>query len=247
MVRHLAGLDEIALDTEGDSLHHYPERLALIQIADRADQAWLVDPLALADLEPLGKLVGGGRPQGVLHAGDNDLVPLKRRYGFTVRAILDTSLAARLPRRVFPAKGRARSPAGAGRNSRGARAAPRAARQERGSPTVQGARRRHARRLGRGGAPHRRRPRQDPGLHAARRRSLGPSDARGDRPCSGPARVRAARGATTAAAPVGAGAGAAAHRAAAAVAGRRRAPRGARVGGRPAESGPAAPPGSRPP
>jgi ribonuclease D len=54
MVRHLAGLDEIALDTEGDSLHHYPERLALIQIADRADQVWLVDPLALADLEPLG-------------------------------------------------------------------------------------------------------------------------------------------------------------------------------------------------
>ena len=78
-MRHLAGLDEIALDTEGDSLHHYPERLALIQIADRADQAWLVDPLALADLEPLGKLVGGERPQVVLHAGDNDLVHLKRR------------------------------------------------------------------------------------------------------------------------------------------------------------------------
>src|SRR5207249_807186 len=95
MVRHLAGLDEIALDTEGDSLHHYPERLALIQIADRADQAWLVDPLALADLEPLGKLVGGERPQVVLHAGDNDLVHLKRRYGFTFGAIFDTSLAAR--------------------------------------------------------------------------------------------------------------------------------------------------------
>src|SRR2546430_14206727 len=95
MVRHLAGLDEIALDTDGDGFHHYPERLALIQIADRADQAWLVDPLALADLEPLGKLVGGERPQVVLHAGDNDLVHLKRRYGFTFGAIFDTSLAAR--------------------------------------------------------------------------------------------------------------------------------------------------------
>src|SRR5438034_9535632 len=95
MVRHLAGLDEIALDTEGDSLHHYPERLALIQIADRADQAWLVDPLALADLEPLGKLVGGERPQVVLHAGDTHLVHLKRRYGVPFGAIFDTSLAAR--------------------------------------------------------------------------------------------------------------------------------------------------------
>src|SRR5207253_5264154 len=66
MVRHLAGLDEIALDTEGDSLHHYPERLALIQISDRADQAWLVDPLALA-ADQLAE-----RPQVVLHAGDND-------------------------------------------------------------------------------------------------------------------------------------------------------------------------------
>ncbi|OLB94666.1 MAG: hypothetical protein AUH30_17145 [Candidatus Rokubacteria bacterium 13_1_40CM_68_15] len=95
MVRHLAGLDEIALDTEGDSLHHYPERLALIQIADRAGQAWLVDPLATADLGALGKLVGRERPQVVLHAGDNDLVHLKRRYGFTFGAIFDTSLAAR--------------------------------------------------------------------------------------------------------------------------------------------------------
>jgi ribonuclease D len=94
-VRHLAGLEEIALDTEGDSLHHYPERLALIQIADRAGQAWLVDPLAIADLEPLGKLVDGERPQVVLHAGDNDLAHLKRRYGFTFGSIFDTSLAAR--------------------------------------------------------------------------------------------------------------------------------------------------------
>src|SRR3989442_9489815 len=95
MVRHLAGLDEIALDTEGDSLHHYPERLALIQIADRAGQAWLVDPLATAHLGALRKLVGRERPQVVLHAGDNDLVHLKRPYGVTFGPIFDTSLAAR--------------------------------------------------------------------------------------------------------------------------------------------------------
>jgi ribonuclease D len=37
---------DIALDTEGDSLHHYPERLALVQVADVAGDVWLVDPLA---------------------------------------------------------------------------------------------------------------------------------------------------------------------------------------------------------
>jgi ribonuclease D len=86
---------EIAMDTEGDSLHHYPERLALVQIADRAGHAWLIDPLALGNLDALGPVFAGVRPLVVLHAGDNDLVHLKRRYGFTFGAVSDTSVAAR--------------------------------------------------------------------------------------------------------------------------------------------------------
>ena len=54
-----------------------------------------MDPLAIPDVAVLGKLVSRPRPQVVLHAGDNDLVHLKRRYGFTFGAIFDTSLAAR--------------------------------------------------------------------------------------------------------------------------------------------------------
>lgn len=91
----LANIDEIAVDTEGDSLHHYPARLALIQVGDAAGHAWLVDPIAIGDLAPLGPLFAGGRPLLVLHAGDNDLVILKRRYGFAFAAMFDTSLAAR--------------------------------------------------------------------------------------------------------------------------------------------------------
>jgi ribonuclease D len=91
----LRGAGEIALDTEGDSLHHYPERLALIQIADRAGAAWLVDPLALPDLGPLGPVFAAKTPLLVLHAGDNDLAHLKRRHAFTFGALFDTSLAAR--------------------------------------------------------------------------------------------------------------------------------------------------------
>ena len=79
-VRELASAAELALDTEGDSLHHYPERLALIQIGVPDGGVWLVDPLALSDLTPLAPLFVSG-PRLVLHAGDNDLVHLKRRYG----------------------------------------------------------------------------------------------------------------------------------------------------------------------
>lgn len=86
---------EVALDTEGDSLHHYPERLALVQLAERSGQAWLVDPLALGDLQPLASIFAEGRRTVVLHAGDNDLVHLKRRYRFAFGTVFDTSLAAR--------------------------------------------------------------------------------------------------------------------------------------------------------
>jgi ribonuclease D len=85
---------EIALDTEGDSLHHYPERLSLIQVAVVSGDVWLVDPLALGDLGPLASVFTAPSVMTVLHAGDNDLVQLKRR-GFGFSALFDTSIAAR--------------------------------------------------------------------------------------------------------------------------------------------------------
>lgn len=95
LVQRLRACPEIALDTEGDSLHHYPERLALIQIAEPNDVTWFVDPLAIEDLSPLAPLFAEGRTRLLLHAGDNDLTHLKRRYGFRFAAVFDTSLAAR--------------------------------------------------------------------------------------------------------------------------------------------------------
>jgi ribonuclease D len=92
--QQLSTASELALDTEGDSLHHYPERLALIQIGVPEGEVWLVDPLALADLTPLAPLFAGG-PTLVLHAGDNDLVHLKRRYGLAFAALFDTAIAGR--------------------------------------------------------------------------------------------------------------------------------------------------------
>ncbi len=84
----------VALDTEGDSLHHYPERLSLIQIAVPAGGVWLVDPLALPDLRALAAVLGEPGVLTVLHAGDNDLTYLKRQ-GVVVATLFDTSIAAR--------------------------------------------------------------------------------------------------------------------------------------------------------
>lgn len=86
---------EIALDTEGDSLHHYPERLALIQIGVPAGAVWLVDPLAVSDLAPLAPVFADPGRTLVLHAGDNDLVHLKRRYGLAFASVFDTAIAGR--------------------------------------------------------------------------------------------------------------------------------------------------------
>jgi ribonuclease D len=96
LARSLAGAGSLAVDTEADSLHHYPGKLCLVQIADDAGRAHLVDPLALPTLAPLGPLFADPRIEKVFHAADNDLAYLKRLYGFTVATLFDTAVAARL-------------------------------------------------------------------------------------------------------------------------------------------------------
>jgi ribonuclease D len=95
MVRELTNAPELALDTEGDSLHHYPERLALIQLGLPDGTVWLVDPIALPDLVPLAPLFADPARTLVLHAGDNDLVHLKRRYGLAFGSVFDSAIAGR--------------------------------------------------------------------------------------------------------------------------------------------------------
>jgi ribonuclease D len=56
---------------------------------------WLVDPIALTDLAPLAPLFGDRARTLVMHAGDNDLVHLKRRYGLTFASVFDSAIAGR--------------------------------------------------------------------------------------------------------------------------------------------------------
>ena len=84
----------IALDTEADSLHAYPERLCLMQFCTAVGDE-LVDPLAPGmDLGELFDALSGHRI--LMHAADYDLRLLQKHHRFVPGAIFDTMLAARM-------------------------------------------------------------------------------------------------------------------------------------------------------
>jgi ribonuclease D len=95
LARELHGVPAIAVDTEADSLHHYPERLCLIQLADPRGRVFFLDTLVLLDLEPLRRLFADPGTAKVFHSGDNDVVYLKRRFNLAFAGLSDTMLAAR--------------------------------------------------------------------------------------------------------------------------------------------------------
>jgi ribonuclease D len=100
LVDHLRNEPVIGIDTEADSFHHYREKLCLIQISDR-ERDYIIDPLLVADLAPLGEVLGDANIVKVLHGGDYDVVSLKRDYGLRIRNLFDTMIAAQflaLPR-----------------------------------------------------------------------------------------------------------------------------------------------------
>jgi ribonuclease D len=85
---------EIAVDLEMDSLHHYREKVCLVQISTR-QQSWLIDPLALASLSPLAAPLGNPDILIVMHGSDYDIRSLHRDFGIEVTNLFDTMIAAR--------------------------------------------------------------------------------------------------------------------------------------------------------
>ncbi len=92
-VRELLREPAVAVDTESNSYHRYPERLCLVQVGTR-HRCYLIDPLAIQDVRPLGRLLADERVQKVIHSADYDLRSLDREWGFRVRNLYDTSVAA---------------------------------------------------------------------------------------------------------------------------------------------------------
>jgi ribonuclease D len=89
----LRAADWIAVDTEADSLHAYPEKLCLMQLSVEGTDA-LLDTLAGLDLAAVLSLLHNH--ELIFHGSDYDLRLLRKTFDFVPRTIFDTMLAARL-------------------------------------------------------------------------------------------------------------------------------------------------------
>jgi ribonuclease D len=101
MLTHLNTQPLVALDTEADSLFHYYPKVCLIQLSARAHAGnaivdYLIDPLRLDDLSSLGDYLARPDVEVVMHAAENDIMLLQRDFGFIIRKIFDTQMAARI-------------------------------------------------------------------------------------------------------------------------------------------------------
>jgi ribonuclease D len=92
--RELGGSHVIALDTESNSFHHYPEQLCLIQIASRY-KVYIIDTISLYDLAPLRDVLADISIKKVIHSADYDIRSLDRHSGLHIHNLFDTSIAAR--------------------------------------------------------------------------------------------------------------------------------------------------------
>jgi ribonuclease D len=85
----------LSIDTESNSLYAYRERVCLVQLSTRQHD-YILDPLIIVDMTPLGPLLADPAIEKVFHAAEYDLICLQRDYGFTVNNLFDTMVAARI-------------------------------------------------------------------------------------------------------------------------------------------------------
>lgn len=93
VVAAVRGSAWIAVDSEADSLHAYPEKLCLLQFSVQKGD-FLVDTLANLDLDPL--LDSLRSRELIFHGADYDLRMLRKTFHFVPTDIFDTMTAARL-------------------------------------------------------------------------------------------------------------------------------------------------------
>jgi len=91
----LAACPTLAVDTESNGLHAYREQVCLIQFSD-GENDYLIDPLAIKDISPLGAIFANPAILKVFHACEYDVLCLKRDFGFSFANIFDTMVASRI-------------------------------------------------------------------------------------------------------------------------------------------------------
>ncbi len=94
LITRLGQAERVAVDTEADSLHHYFEKVCLIQISFHGDD-YLIDPLSKIDLSQFLNVLSI-KPL-IIHGADYDLRMLRTSFGFRPQCeVFDTMLAAQI-------------------------------------------------------------------------------------------------------------------------------------------------------
>lgn len=86
---------QIAIDTESNSLFAYQEQVCLIQVST-PERDYLIDTLAISDLSTLEPILSNPGIEKIFHAAEYDLICLKRDFGISLKNLFDTMQAARI-------------------------------------------------------------------------------------------------------------------------------------------------------
>jgi ribonuclease D len=95
LVEELTAHEHIAVDTESNSFYAYFERVCLIQIST-GEEDYIIDPVVVKDLSPLGKVFESPEIEKIFHAAPNDVLGLKRDFQFQFRNVFDTAVSCKL-------------------------------------------------------------------------------------------------------------------------------------------------------
>lgn len=91
----IAPARRVGIDMESDSFYVYHDKVCLLQLSTE-EEDYVIDPLTVKDLSPLGAMFRDPSVEKIFHASDYDIACLKRDYGFEVRNVFDTMAAARV-------------------------------------------------------------------------------------------------------------------------------------------------------
>ena len=94
IARILGRAEIIGVDLEADSLHHYFEKVCLLQIATDS-ASYIIDPLAIKDLSSLHPVFSNSHIRKVFHGADFDVRSLYRDFRIGVENLFDTQLACK--------------------------------------------------------------------------------------------------------------------------------------------------------
>lgn len=91
-VRRIENEPLLAFDLEADSMHHYREKVCLIQISSPS-ASFVLDPLACPDISVLKPVFMNPAVCKIFHGADYDVRSLYRDFGVEIHNLFDTMIA----------------------------------------------------------------------------------------------------------------------------------------------------------